>query len=181
MSEAFVDVVRSSVPRMESAVELGHELKKFQRSFLLVPSCWRNNPTRVKLDWKVHKFTSESLDDIPDERGVYLFVVSHKAKWSPPNFYVMYAGEVGNDKPHRTLKVRYKEYLREQKEPGRPHIHEMLNLWHEDIFFVCSTVKKSTDLKKLEARLIECMLPPYSEGDIPVGEIKKAVRVLRRP
>ncbi|PHS73530.1 MAG: hypothetical protein COB22_02220 [Cycloclasticus sp.] len=166
---------------MDVEVELAHVLEIFNKSFLLAPVLWKNKPTRVNLDWKEYKFNLKNIEKIPDQRGVYMFVVSCKSSWAAPNNYIMYVGETGNDKKNRTLKVRYKEYLRDQKTSKRKAINEMLNLWKDDIFFVCSKVAVSTDLKKLEARLIECLIPPYCEGDIPVGEIKKAVNVLRRP
>ncbi len=175
MNTKFLDVVKDQTPRMDSEVELAHKLGPFERRFLLSPSLWRNKPTRVKLNWNEYKFTQGNLKNIPEERGVYMFVVCHKGSWIPSNNYIMYVGQT-----KRTLQTRYKEYLRDQKtSKKRKKIHEMLNLWKNDIFFICSKVSNSTDLMTLEGKLIECLIPPYCEGDIPVGEIKKAVKVLR--
>ncbi len=166
---------------MGPEVELSNYLVPFEKTFLLAPALWRNNPTRVQLDWKYQQFTESNKVNIPKERGIYMFVVSHMGKWAPLNNYIMYVGQTGYRNPKRTLKIRYDEYLRDQRVCKRARIYEMLNLWKDDIYFFYSEVSKTTDLIKLEARLTECLMPPYSEGDIPVGLIKQAIKVLRGP
>jgi len=182
MASKFLDLVSENAPDFDLEVQLAHKLMPFERRFLLSPNLWRNKPTTVQLNWTSYKFTKENKNSIPEEKGIYMFVVSHKADWIPENNYILYVGQTGYKKPHRTLKVRYQDYLNDQKSSrDRKKINEMLNLWKDDIYFVCSTVPPRTHLGKLEARLTECLIPPYSEGDIPVGEIKKAIKVLRNP
>src|SRR2546428_404075 len=77
----------------------------------------------VNLPWQQIPFREENADSIVEEPGVYAFAIAHSQPGLPPHGYVLYIGEVGGKSgPDRTLRARFKEYLREKTRGKRDHV-----------------------------------------------------------
>ena len=87
------------------------------RKFLLYPDFWKddNNIIITDLNWRFTKFSINNINEVPENHGLYCFVVKPQI----PNFfetsYLLYIGET-----QRTLKIRFSEYLRDQNGLGKP-------------------------------------------------------------
>ena len=91
----------------------------------------------------------------------------------------MYIGEVGQAAKKRTLRLRYGDYLREQKTKKRAGVHFMLTCWKSCLDFCYAEVPdKRISLKKLEKSLNDAMFPPYSTKDFTanIRDAKKAFK-----
>jgi len=159
------------------------DLKHFQQEVILSPAHWSGFAPPAPLDWRFVRFNAANQPQIPEERGIYAFVVQFQDHSAlplrlPPHGYIMYAGITGHVGPERTLRMRYGDYLRDQRRAKRLSIYSMLNKWSEHLFFHYSIVPQAAALDQLETALNDAVIPPYVTNDFS-AEIRALVRVLR--
>ena len=134
-------------------------LKNYKKSFILSPIQW-NQCSLKKLNWEYVKFNKSNKNIVPEVRGVYCFVIMHKAESFPPNSYISYIGITG-DKSNRTLKNRFNDYLREEKNLKRAHIHYLLTTWSDDLYFYYVSIPDTNvSLSSIETQLLNAIIPP---------------------
>jgi len=160
---------------IDRANYINDKIGKFQVRFTLSPDLIQKEPTAInRLNWNSIKFGPDEILNIPEARGIYAFVVGNQSNTLPHHGYVMYVGITGL-KPHRTLPVRYKEYLNDKKVLKRgDHIVRMLGVWYDVLRFYFAPVDPEftfTQLSNLEKQINDALLPPFSRGDIS-GELK---------
>lgn len=141
-------------------------LKGQTRSFVLSPDQWRTYSLTHPMVWQSVKFDDNNQISVPEERGVYAFVVRHDNGYFPPHGYIMYVGITGSTKTQRTLRTRYGEYIRERQRNKRPAVHYMLNAYKDDLFFLYVPIA-DTDVRldELERALNDAIIPPVSKKD----------------
>lgn len=159
------------------------DLKVYQQSVILDPTRWRTFQTQVPLQWRSLKFEQALLPSVPDVRGVYMFVVQFQDHAIfplrlPTHGYIMYGGITGKIANTGTLRLRFQNYLREQRRAKRMQIYSMLNKWKDDIYFHYSTVDPQMDLGGLEIALNDAIIPPLVTNDFS-AEVREMVRTLR--
>ena len=160
-------------------VQAVDEIKKDRRDFYLSPTRWRRSKVTFPLVWNEVKFEAANANSIPEQSGVYAFVVRHENNHFPPHGYVMYIGITGDVGPTRTLRVRYRDYLNEKKRDKRPRVNYMLNKYENDLYFCFVPLDRNVvDLGKLELDLNDCILPPVVVKDF-TAEIRALVGALR--
>ena len=154
-------------------------------SLVLYSPTFRLNPAKmaalslpVQLQWQQMPFREDNVDSILDEPGVYAFAITHSQPGLPPHGYVLYIGEVGGKRgSKRTLRARFKEYLRERTgKTKRHHVAYFLNSWETCLVFHFASLDPNTvDLLDVERRLNDAMIPPYSRGDFSpeIRQMKK--------
>lgn len=140
------------------------------RKFLLYPNFWEEEENRisVELSWQQIKFTPENVDDIPDQHGLYCFVVKPEVSNFFDTNYLFYIGET-----QRTLKIRYGEYLRDQRGEGkpRPKVFEMLNLYREYLHFYYAETEDINIIEEIETKLLNTFVPAINTK-IPYARIR---------
>jgi hypothetical protein len=118
------------------------------------------------LSWKFVRFEDANKDSVPDERGVYAFVVKHDNGYFPPHGYIMYIGITGAGGSSRTLRARYGDYMRERVRNKRPAVHMMLNAYKDDLlFFFVPLADEDLNLEEIEKALNDALVPPVSKMD----------------
>lgn len=142
------------------------DLAYYTQRFLLHPKqllkC--NLPTR--LHWRRISFKKSAFNSVVNQSGVYAFAVGHETAQLPPHSYVLYIGQTGAKRNDRTLRQRVKEYYLEKTTGKRPNISEFLNKWDTCLFFYFAPLDPhSADLLKIEAKLNNALMPPYSVKD----------------
>ncbi len=150
------------------------QLKLHIRKFLLYPPYWTdiNNQFNYNLNWKSVKFNRRNLKRLPNQKGIYCFVVIPDY----PNFfqskYLFYIGQTT-----RTLKERFKEYLDDQGGNGkpRPKIYEMLSLYRDHLYFYYSTILSNSQIDEVEEKLLNTFVP-HINTDIPIAKIKNEIK-----
>jgi len=144
------------------------------KKFLLSPEFWEdtNNHLTNTLTWNNLKFELSNYNNIPEQKGIYCFVV----KPGVPNFfetrYLFYIGETT-----RTLKKRFKEYLDDQIGKGkpRPKIFEMLKLYKNNLYFYYTEISDDKEIHDTEDKLLNTFIP-FVNTDIPKAKIKTELK-----
>jgi hypothetical protein len=148
-----------------------------------MPERWHTFSPDPPLDWQFVKFHAPMLHRIPQEPGVYAFIVQFQDHWGgtrplPFHGYVMHACIAGFIGRTRTLRDRFGDYLREQKRGKRVSIWSMLNKWSSGPFFHYSIVPDLDRLAQIEIALNDAIIPPYVSNDFSAG-VRALVRTLR--
>lgn len=159
------------------------KLQGFQQRFVLNPQSWTSFAPTPPLDWRSVRFMPGSVNQVPEERGIYAFVIQFQDHSVlplalPPHGYVMYGGITGHVGPSRTLRARFSDYLREQKRGKRVLISRMLTNWADHLFFHYSVVGAQVELDKLEHALNDAMMPPAVSNDFS-AEVRPLAKALQ--
>jgi hypothetical protein len=146
------------------------EIHYYTQRFVLQPKALLDLSLSVPLTWQNIRLNAKNAASVVEKTGVYALVIRHDGPGLPPHGYVAYIGQAGADRPTRTLRTRFKEYVgNEKKRPKRPRVWSLLNKWEECLFFYFAPVdRNATDLKLIEAKLNDAMMPPYSRNDFSV-------------
>src|SRR4051794_9892130 len=111
-------------------------LTLYSPTFRLLPANLAALVLPVALQWQQIPFRPENADAVVEQPGVYAFAITHSQPGLPPHGYVLYIGEVGaKSGPSRTLRARYKDYLREKSRGKRPAVAYFLNAWETCLVF----------------------------------------------
>lgn len=150
----------------DAFVDRVNTIRGSQRSFLLSPTQWRTYSMQQQLSWQFVKFEEANRVSVPDQRGVYAFVVRHDNGYFPPHGYIMYIGNTGAGESLNTLRARYGDYIQERKRNKRPAVHFMLNAYKDDLFFFFVPFADcNIDLDKIEEALNDAIVPPVNKKD----------------
>ncbi len=145
-------------------------------SFVLWPRQWTANNlldslNLDSLNWEIHPFQSEKINEIPRDPGIYSFVVQPGIANYPYCSYLMYVGMT-----KRPLNVRFKEYFREKRNAttGRPKLLKMLNVYEDYLHFCCSAIEEIGRIEAIEKALLNAFIPPCN--DQYPAEISRVMR-----
>ncbi|GIV87094.1 MAG: hypothetical protein KatS3mg054_1123 [Chloroflexus sp.] len=135
---------------------------------------WRRYNLKNPLSWNTYAFSQASTGRIPDQPGIYAFLIQPNIANNLNASYLIYIG-----KTERTLRVRFQEYLREVKNrSGRPKICLLLGLYDGYLSFSCAVVKSNTlpaTLNALEKELLKAFIPPANDRiPVEVGRVIQA-------
>ena len=141
----------------------------------LWPEAWRSVTTDVDLEWGRVEFGKETIGDVPEVRGLYALSVSIKETIMPPHGVIVYFGETS-----RTLRARYREYIRDSLRGGkRRKFGYLFDLWSSDLyFFFAPLADEDIDLKEIELSLNDAVIPLCVTDDFS-AEIRQMVAILR--
>lgn len=112
-----------------------------------------------------------------DEKGVYMMIVKPLNTILNLPQYVMYIGISGEKGSQRSLKDRLTDYQYLEKIKKRDSIHQMLQLYYEEVYIVYSLYKgRFEELERLEGILHEYYNPVYGKREFspPTKAAKRA-------
>ena len=146
------------------------------RKFLLYPDFWKDDKNRINTDlnWRFTKFTINNINEVPENHGLYCFVVKPEIQNFFETSYLLYIGET-----QRTLKIRFGEYLRDQNGLGkpRPKVYEMLKLYQDCLYFYFAEINDSRVIEENEEKLLNTFLPAINTK-IPNAKIKPELKYI---
>ncbi len=135
------------------------EMMRHSHHMIMVPRLWSALSLGQTLSWSVFPFNDSSRSLIPNEQGVYAFLVVPSIAGNLNVSYLMYIGETD-----RTLRQRFGEYLLEAgSDRIRPKLLRVLPLYPDHLLFVCAPLPTGVVPKNVESSLIEAFLPPGNE------------------
>jgi hypothetical protein len=139
--------------------------------FLLFPTHWNDPKNQIlhTLNWTEVQFDDANVLNVPDNlKGIYCFVVKPKFNQLFETRYLFYTGITTRD-----FRVRFKEYLRDQKGKGkpRPKVFSMLKLWAGYLHFYYAPLNIDSHIKECEDKLLNSFVPRVNT-DIPEARIK---------
>ncbi|WP_298362762.1 hypothetical protein [uncultured Litoreibacter sp.] len=139
------------------------------------PDAWRNAAASEALNWVKVEFGADTIEDVPEQRGVYAFCICVKNSIMPPHGVLVYFGETS-----RTLRQRYREYVRDSERGAkRPRFENLFRLWPDDLdFFFAPIGDEDCDLRTIEQTLNDAVIPHCVIKDFS-AEIRRIVPVLR--
>ena len=159
---------------------INRDMKVFEQWFILNPSrLMEGNFVIDKLNWESISLGNKAeISKVPnDKRGIYAFVICWENSILPQHGYVLYIGIAGEDSD-RSLRERYREYLRKSHIDKRDHISYAIGTWHKVIRFFFAPIDddiESEDLKLLEEQIHDALLPPYGRRDFS-AETRRRMR-----
>lgn len=129
-------------------------------TFYPLPARWAAFTRRHPLVWTHVPFEAARREDVPQEPGLYCFMVGFPPANLPPVGYPLYVG-----KTDRRLRTRCGEYLRERDDPGgRMRVRKMLNVFEGELFFSCAPFAGTAAARRaVETELHDALMPPYSD------------------
>jgi hypothetical protein len=154
------------------------DLKSFAVRFVLSPRQWGTFACSIALGWQRVKFDRLNSENVPNATGIYAFAVEYPDSQLPPHGYVMYIGITKSD-GGGNLRKRYRQYLDEKRVLKRAKVHYMLNKWFQHLYFHYAEVTDpQCDIRDLEQRLCDALVPPYNKNDFS-AMIRKQVQAFR--
>lgn len=125
-----------------------------------VPKLWNAFHAKYQIEWTSVPFDVGSRPQIPQESGFYCFFIGLPPPTLPPVGYPVYVG-----KTERTLRVRFNEYLREQKDAkGRIRARKFLGIFEGELTFAFTAFNgTSAQIKEIETALHDALQPSYSD------------------
>ena len=130
----------------------------------------------LNLEWENYKFSKENSDQIPEEQGIYMFVlnIEDRIMLNGNSKYILYIGQTTN------LNTRYKSYFRyvHSDEPSDFLKKCMILIWGNKLdFHYFETNNVSNDeLNNIEFDLIDAVIPPFNIR-FRCNLIKKSVKL----
>jgi hypothetical protein len=135
------------------------EMMRHSHQMVMVPRMWSSMSLGLPLSWSLFPFNNSSRSSIPNEHGVYAFLVVPNIAGNLNVSYLMYIGET-----ERPLRQRFGEYLREtSSDTIRPNLLRILPLYPNHLVFACAPLPANIVPKDVEAALIEAFLPPGND------------------
>jgi len=129
-----------------------------------VPQQWAAYNLSDSLNWEIYPFQQDQIENIPNQPGVYSFVIQPGIASHSACSYLMYIGQT-----KRTLQDRFEDYFDERKNPaGRPKLLDLLNFYEDYLHFCCSTIEEKERIGEIEDELIKAFLPPCND-QLPAG------------
>lgn len=154
------------------------KLKIDSIEFLLSTRQWQSLCIEAPMSWNRVKFTGPNRGLIPAVRGVYAFLIAPDRICFPPQAYLIYVGETGNESGQH-LRSRFGQYLQPSHLRRRPALAYALTKWEGWIDFAYVEVPEATrDLKVIEAGLNDTFVPPCVTNDFS-AEVRQRVRAFR--
>lgn len=137
-----------------------NELRAHTWPLTMWPRRWRSYNLPDKFNWEIHPFQTDQVNNIPNQPGIYSFVIQPSVASHSDCSYLMYIGKTVN----QTLQARFEDYLREQYNPaGRPLILDLLHNYQGYVHFCCSVIGRKERIGDIENALIKALIPPCND------------------
>src|SRR5689334_23077073 len=102
------------------------DLGYYRQRFIIHPKRLLALKLPLTLSWQKIRFAPANVEAIVEKPGVYALIIQHETNALPPHGYILYFGQTGAPKKKdakgnkvRTLRDRYKDYLRDKIRPKR--------------------------------------------------------------
>ena len=141
------------------------ELKAHIWHFTMWPRRWESYNLPDQFNWEIHPFQQDQIDNIPNQPGIYSFVIQPRIASHSHCSYLMYIGKTVG----QTLQQRFKDYFREKdNQVGRPLILDLLYDYQDYVHFCHSVIGEKDRIGEIENALIRALLPPCND-QFPAG------------
>lgn len=111
--------------------------------------------------WTEVPFPPDPRSVVPDQPGVYVFVVRPSLFGLQQSSGLLYVGKA------KSLYSRIGAYMSEVNKrhslTTRPHIWRMVNVWNGHLHYLYTTTPTVADAEDLEDRMLEALLPYFNK------------------
>lgn len=137
-------------------------------NFIVCPTQWHLAKIEPQLSWDSVKFEPAQKHKVPNEPGLYAFVVRMPYLGLPHHGWVMYIGQAGDGNSKKTLRDRFGDYFFDKEHPRRPKLYWLLNAWDSHLeFFYAPLPNRKSELITLETNLLGAFRPPFTDRTYP--------------
>jgi len=137
--------------------------------FCIWPRMWAGYKTLAVLNWQAICFDINNAEAVPDQPGIYAFLIRPNIEVLIGTEYLIYVG-----KTERTLRQRFREYIREKNNRfGRAKVVEFLQKYDAHILFTCAIVDGQVKPNLIENELLKAFMPP-ANSDFP-AEVRRII------
>lgn len=108
------------------------------------------------VEWQYVKFVEANWDQVPDQAGIYFFIVHPHAASIEYHSIILYFG-----KAKSSLRSRFRDYIGERdgvSKTDREHVRRMLSIYKNRVYFAHCCFD-TYDVEKLEDMLIDAFSP----------------------
>jgi hypothetical protein len=158
--------------RLDAVIALRAEMLRNSATWCFLPKRWENSKATKNLAWsRPRRWNPTNVAGIPDNAGVYAFLLIPEITGAPDGIYVLYIGM----SQKQGLRTRYTQYAHEMKRSkGRVRIQVMLSNWPKHLWY-CYAVTPEAKAKAAEKKLRRMLVPPFNNDiDADVNAAKKA-------
>lgn len=125
------------------------------------PTAW-NSVVDTPRDWEINDFPPNPKNLIPQEPGVYAFIVEPSIFSLQPANGLLYIGKATN--LYQRISAYIHEIEKEQSKTKRPYIWKMLNVWSGHLKYYHTITPSEAEAKKLETNMIKAFRPPFNNS-----------------
>jgi hypothetical protein len=152
-------IKQSKTTQLVDFIDDVKDAKAHLHSILLWPAAWKKFTAPHNLKWHQCTFSTRSKSTIPDQPGVYAFLIEPKFYPALGVAVLMYVG-----KTDRSLRMRFGEYLKEASDPtGRPAVSFILTAYAGHLTFYCAPVWRPRIPARIENQLLASFMPPLNK------------------
>ncbi len=133
--------------------------------FTLCPAQYARSNDLPALTWHSFKYTEHEAQILPDEQGVYMFMVQFSGANLPTNSYVMYVGKAGDIGSNNTIAKRFRDYVNPSGYSGRIKVSKMIKHFSEHLVYYYATIPANQSTADVEQALADIFIPPCCKVD----------------
>ena len=135
-------------------------IKSHYVKMMFFPDAW-DSAQDAAMNWINVDFPPHPRSDIPDQPGIYAFVVEPKLFSFPPANGLFYIGKATN--LYQRIGAYIGELSKDFSASKRPHIWDMLNKWSGRFKYYYSTTNNVAEAEVIEDEMIESLRPPFNK------------------
>ena len=163
---------RASRSRRElnATVDLAARRSFYRQHFMLDPDAWRGYSYPRSLKWVTIRFRLSEQSRLPNEAGVYAFLIQPGVAPDLDASYLVYVGET------KSLRRRFGNYLRESAGRGnvRIQLYSMFKKFKDYVYFTYAVLPES-ERQQVEIALIAALTPPINRRlPVSIAEAERA-------
>lgn len=143
---------------LEAHADLAKRREPYRKRFMLYPPAWRAYGYRRRLHWQTIPFNEAQAPGIPDQAGVYAFLIQPAVAPVLNASYLVYVGETAS------LRGRFRDYLREQAghDHARIQLYTLFKDYRRHVHFTYATLPLR-HRKRAEDELLTALTPPINK------------------
>lgn len=174
------DEIDDAIDEMDEHDKREAYLSFFRTSFAftLCPTLFKRSNDLPNLAWNSFKYSDHENNALPDEQGVYMFMVSFENNNLPNNSYVMYVGKAGDINSNNTIANRFQSYARESGYRGRIRVRKMIQYFSDHLTYYYATIPAGSSTAPVEQALADIFVPPCCQVDFS-AEVRTLLRGAR--
>lgn len=172
------------------AFDLAQEIHNHLIPFILYPSAWEKfkwpkGVSHKTNSWKEIKYfdssgtkLSPNISQVPTNKGgIYIFIIKTDVIENITN-YPIYVGRARYTRYHN-LRTRVRKYSTEYiRNDYRPKVVRFIDTYKNYLFLQYLEMTDNKLIEKLEARLIDAILPPFNDS-IPNIKYRRAIKAFK--
>lgn len=182
MKQTTLDILDAALRREQGRYTGSSQVDRiqlFRRKFLCDPTDWTRLYALISqhaFTWQEFRFRDAVASNDLDRRipstdpGLYIFYVRPENLVHQFPQFALYVGISNATGSRRALRDRLKDYMNLQKILKRQNVHQMLQLYYENVWVAFSLLTlPATKMRALETHIHDYLAPPFGKSGYSIG------------